>query len=168
MFAAMTIKGWLITGAIAAAVVLANPMAGCLDDDADPDERLAGHFTDLCKIARGHIDKPDRGLQKLGRYLDKHAGAITGAYGELIALIERIEDDRAHDERARRARERITKPTIACQRDWERFARAVEQDPEATERLQRAGQRLSRTLEILFGARVELADLPAAIAGRLR
>ena len=152
-------KGWIVGVVVTGGVVLA--MRGCLSKPEAPDVRLAGRLAAMCEIARGNIATPERGLRKLGGYLGKHLGDITGELGDTIATIEKIADDDKHDERARVARDRIRKPVHSCEDDWNRFGEAVDKDPAATELLVETNERLGRTLQILIGERVNLRDLPA-------
>jgi hypothetical protein len=87
---------------------------------------------------------------------------MLGEFGSTITMIEKIDDDAKHDERARVARDRLSKPLSGCANDWERFWDAVEQDEKAMEVMAHAMERLSRTLDILFGedARRDLRHLP--------
>jgi len=117
----------------------------------DPDERLAGHLRGLCKVAEDGIDDPQTGVRRLMRYYGDHGPAMLEAFGATLVTIERIDDDRAHDARARLARERLQAPLIACAETWEDFGQAVEADPEASATLEHGVARLGRTLEILFG-----------------
>jgi len=160
----MTAKAWFTTALVAGGVVFAVRAAGgCLNKPA-PDQRLAGQLDDLCEIARDHVDRPEPGVRELGRYLGRHAGELLGNFGDTIALIERIPDDDAHDERARIARDRSQRPLRACQLDWIRFAQAVEADPAASALLERAVVRLNRTLEIVLGGnRWTLRGLPGQL-----
>jgi hypothetical protein len=153
-------KGGLIVGAlVAGGVVFA--MRGCLSK-ADPDERLAGRFDKMCAIAKANIETPERGVKKLGAYLGDHLGDVTGEFGETIAMIEKIRDDDKHDNRARVARDRIFDSVAKCADTWVEFFEAVDNDPEASHTMQVAGERLSRTLEILFGGEsLKKLDLPA-------
>lgn len=147
----MTAKGWFVVALVAGGATFAvKTTAGCLNKPA-PDQRLAGRLDDLCGIARDGADKPEAGVRALGKYMGKHAGDLLGDFGDTIALIERVADDDAHDERARMARERIHTPLAACRSDWERFDQAVERDPAAKAIVDKAMIRLNRTLEILFG-----------------
>lgn len=161
----MKARGWLVTVAVVG-VAVTTVRGGCFRSTTKaPDERLAGNFVDLCEIARANVETPERGVKKLGRYLGKHADDMLGAFGATLSQIERIDDDEKHDARARLARERIQAPLRACERDWERFGRAVERDPAANAALQRGVDRLGRTLEIIFSSangdrRLELRDLP--------
>jgi hypothetical protein len=156
----MRARGWLAGALVAGGVVMT--MRGCLSKKAAPDERLAGRLTDLCEIARKHIDTPEAGLRTMGRYLDRHTGDLFGEWGDTLAAIERIPNDDKHDDRARLARDRIRKPVYACQRDWMRFGQAVENDPAAKALLEHFSERLSRTFEII-GSGWTLRDLPAEI-----
>jgi len=143
-------KAWLVAGAIAIGGVVFI-RGGCLNAGSKaPDERFASRLDDLCSIARGNIDTPVRGVQKLGAYMAKHTGDLLGDFGSTLAAIERIPDDAKHDARARLARDRIRKPMIACQADWLRFGNAVENNPEASALMERFSVRLNRTFEIIF------------------
>ncbi len=160
----MTAKAWFAVAFVAGGAMFAvKTTAGCLNKPA-PDQRLAGRLDDLCDIARAGADKPEAGVRALGKYMGKHAGDLLGDFGDTIALIERIADDDAHDERARMARERIHAPLAACEQDWQRFGRAIENDPAAKAMIDKAMLRLNRTLEILFGNRAwTLRDLPSQL-----
>lgn len=157
----MKMKRWVLATLLAGVVVLGfRARGGCLNSE-DPDEKLVDHIDDMCDIARDNIDTPERGVRKLGRFLGKHAGEMTGELVDTIALIEQIRDDDRHDERARLARNRIHGAFGACAADWLRFVEAVDADPAASELVNYAMDRLSRTLEIIFsGTRFELRDLP--------
>lgn len=153
------LRGLLVGGLIAGGVVFA--MRGCLSK-ADPDERLAGRFDKICSIAKANIKTPARGVNKLGAYLGDHLGDVTGEFGETIAMIEKIRDDDKHDNRARQARDRIFDSVASCSDTWVEFFEAVDNDPDAAHTMQVAGERLSRTLEILFGSdSLKKLDLPA-------
>lgn len=157
----MTGKRWFAAALVAGGVVFAvKTTAGCLNKPA-PDQKLAGQFDDLCDIAKGGAEKPVAGVKKLGAYMTKHGGDLLENFGNTLAVIERISDDDAHDERARMARDRIQAPLRACEHDWQRFGQAIDRDPEAAAIMERAMTRLNRTLEILFGGkRVTVDGLP--------
>lgn len=157
----MKARGWLLAIVVVVGVVVVR--GGCLNSSSKaPDERLAANLVDLCEIARSNVDSPEKGVKKLGRYLGKHADDMLGAFGASLAAVERIDDDERHDARARLVRERISAPMRACERDWERFFRAVEGDEAASALLQRGLDRLGRTLEIIFSSEqpLRLRDLP--------
>jgi len=162
----MKLKGWLFTAFVAGGVVY-GIRGGCVNSTA-PDEELADHFEELCEIAGNNIDSPKKGVKKLGGYLARHLDDILGDFGSTIVTIEKISDDAKHDERARIARDRMQKPWIACQRDWEKFWIAVDEDPEASELANRAADRLGRTFEIIFSStNIHLRDLPATFMKKL-
>src|SRR5512142_2105062 len=109
----MKIRTWL------ACVVMvggfgAYEMRGCLSK-APPDEKLAGRFEAMCKIAKDNIETPEKGVRKLGGYLLDHTDDILGELGGTITTIERIKNDDKHDQRARVARDRIRKPLSECE-----------------------------------------------------
>ncbi len=163
----MKLKGWLFSALVAGGVVF-GLRGGCVNNSA-PDEELADHFDELCDIASHNIDTPKKGVTKLGRYMARHLDDMMSDFGATIITIEKIQDDEKHDARAHLARERIQKPWRACQRDWERFWIAVEQDPDAAEIVNRAGERLGRTFEIIFSSKdgVDLKTLPEKILERI-
>lgn len=117
-----------------------------------PDEKLAGHLNGICKIAKSNTTSPVKGVKGLFHYLGNHSASMMKEWGQTLVLIERIDDDEAHDNRARKAGKVIRKPLIKCERDLERFFAAVESNPEASRLLERGAQRLGRTLELISGA----------------
>lgn len=155
----------LVLGALVAGGLVFTVKGGCLTSEPAPDERLAKHFDGMCAIARDNIKTPERGVRKLGRYLDKHARDMFGDFGDMLATIERIKDDDKHDRRAEVARDRIRRPVIACARDWNRFGEAVSGDPKASELLEHFNERLGRTFEIIFSGTsgFELLKLPGQL-----
>jgi hypothetical protein len=164
----MKLTGWL-AGALVAGGVVMTMRSGCLSKSQAPDERFAGRLDDLCAIARKHVDTPEVGVRALGRYFDKHVGDMLGEWGDTIAAIERIPDDKKHDDRARLARDRMRKPALACAADWQAFNRAVERDPKAKALVERFAERLQRTFEIIgsgasvTGPRAVLENLPSEL-----
>ena len=161
----MNAKGWVVTMVVVGGVGLGiRSQAGCANQP-EPDQRFATHLEHICEIGRANIETPRNGVKKLGAYFAKNLGNITGTFGSTIAAIERIPDDAKHDARARLARDRIHGPLIACHGDWTRFADAVMGDPEAAAMVERAGNRLSRTLDILLGKKkvFSLRDAPAQL-----
>lgn len=159
--------GWIL-GALVAAGVGFSIRGGCLNSEPAPDERLAGHFDKMmCGIARDNIETPERGVRKLGHYLDRHVGDMFKDFGEMFATIERIADDSKHDKRAEQARDRLRKTVIKCARDWNRFGEAVGNDPKAVELLERFNERLGRTIEIIFGEgrQLDVLRLPEQMTG---
>lgn len=140
---------------------------------AAPDEQLAAHLGELCKVAARGIDDPQAGVRALMRYHGDHGPAMLEQLGATLVTIERVADDAAHDARARVARDRLAAPLVACAQTWEDFAVAVEGDPEASATLERGMQRLGRTLEILLGSGggsggYSLPRRPRALVERLR
>ena len=117
-----------------------------------PDARLVRRIDALCEIAGDHVDTPRKGVDKLFGYLGRHTERIGGEIGALLVEIEQIDDDAAHDRRAREAARQLHAATARCESTFLRFFTAVERDPEAKARMQRGLDRLGRTLEILFGA----------------
>jgi hypothetical protein len=161
----MKAKGWITMAIVAGGVGFAvKTTAGCLNRPA-PDQKLAGQFEDLCDIARAGAEEPVAGVKALGKYVVLHGGDLTKNLVDTIALIERIPDDEAHDERAFVARDRLM--AAACPEDWMRFDDAIDGSPEAIELLNRAGERLTRTLEIILGPGAKLRDLPQTLMRRV-
>lgn len=164
----MKAKGWFVLALVAGGgVVSVRTMGGCLNQ-ASPDQKLAARLDDLCDIAKDGADKPVAGVRALGRYMGKHTGDLLGDLGATVALIERIPDDDAHDQRARMARDRIQKPLRGCENDWQRFSDSIEANPEARAMVDKAMIRLNRTLEILFGSNAwTLRGLPQQLVDAL-
>ena len=116
-----------------------------------PDERLAAHFEAICDIAEHDADHPSRGVDHLFAYLGANSPDMMRDFGDTLVLIERIDDDEAHDARARIAAERLQAPLIGCAEELQRFGQAIQNDPEAAAKFQRGVERFTRTIEILFG-----------------
>ncbi len=137
-----------LTGAVAVRTVAC---AGGDRPKLEPDQRLAVHAQHLCAIAKAGIAQPRAGVVRMLRYHGDHAPDMAAALAETLVLIERIPDDRAHDARARVARDRLRAPVVACEATWQQFVDAVGADPAAAAILEKATTRLGRTLEIVFG-----------------
>ncbi len=116
-----------------------------------PDQKLAAQYGEICKIAEKGISNPHKGLQTLFGYYGKNGPTMLKNFGELLVMIERIEDDAAHDKRAALASKRMSKVLIKCERTFEAFGLAVEADEKASELLEVKVTRFARTLEILLG-----------------
>jgi hypothetical protein len=144
----MTYRKWLV-GAVVLGVGVTAANRGCLHRKA-PDEKLADHLAQTCRIARDNVDTPKRGVDELGRYLAKHTGEVMGDFGDLLTTIETIRDDREHDERALLASDRLREVTRPCRQTWLDFNDAVMADPDAAASLDRSVGRLARTLQILI------------------
>ena len=132
-----------------------------------PDQRLANHARAMCKIAAAGVEHPDDGVARMFRYYGTQGPAMAHDWAELLVIIERIDDDRAHDDRARLAARRIYAPAAACLDTFQRFADAVEDDPAASARVERGMTRFGRTLEILFGGGGDFLRQPFGGLGRL-
>ena len=89
-----------------AAVAVGYSVRSCGSSEA-PDERIAGRFEDVCGIARRNLSTPERGVDELFAFLGKQTPDLLHDWGELFVSIERIADDKQHDDRARLAHERI-------------------------------------------------------------
>lgn len=144
---------WMLVVVVVAGglVIRGGACGACKSVRTEPDERLAQHLRNLCDVAEDGAIEPRTGVRKLMRYYGDHGPDMLHAFGATLVTIERIADDDAHDVRARVARERIQRPLVECAETWQRFADAVENDPEASATLERGVTRLGRTLEILFG-----------------
>jgi hypothetical protein len=169
----MKIKG-MVAGVLAAGGVVFALQGGCLNQSSsDADQRVAKRMGDICSIARDNVKTPEKGVRKLGAYLDKNIEKMFADYAAMFATIERISDDKKHDDRARLTRDRLRKAD--CPKDIQRFADAVSEDPAASALVQRFGERLGRTLEIINGERqhverqhVELLGVPPQLQTLLR
>ena len=133
---------------------------GCLSKDA-PDEQFAGRLQDLCDIARANVKTPNDGVTALGGYLGDHAGDMYKHIVDTVAMLVQITDEKKHDARADKAKRLWSRTVESCATDWMEFADAVENDPMATERLERFQERLDRTIDYLFSGQ-PLRGLPSA------
>jgi len=127
------------------------------------DARLAHRYQEICDIAAADADEPQAGVAHLFAYLGDNGPAMLHDAGELLVEIERIPDDAAHDARAREASEVMHAPLVACAADLQRFAAAVEADPEASAAVERGAQRVGRTLKLLIGGDQALAGALAPL-----
>lgn len=164
----MKANRWIFTALVAGGALIATRgcVGGCLSGGGgDPDEKLASQFDDLCKIAKGGIKDPVKGVRKLGRYLVAHTGDMMKNFGDTFGMIESIKDDDKHDARARSARGTMLAPLAACEESWNKFADAVEGNSQASEMVNRAGERLERTMNIIFsgGPGFTFRDLPSQL-----
>src|SRR5215510_15693808 len=105
-------RGWLFWLVVAIVVVVVMWLRA--DRVRPPDQRIADHVRALCKIAEHGVDAPVEGVEQMFRYYGKRGPAIARDWAELLVLIERIEDDAAHDDRARRASLAIRMPAARC------------------------------------------------------
>lgn len=164
----MKAKRWMFTVVVAGGALFATRgcIGGCFSSaGAAPDEQLASQFDDLCKIAKGGIKDPVKGVRKLGGYLVRHTGDMMKNFGDTFGMIESITDDEKHDARARSARGTMLAPLAACEETWNRFGDAVEGNAEASAMVNRAAERLERTMNIIFsgGPRFTFRDLPSQL-----
>ena len=165
----MTAQRWMFTALLAGGALVATRgcIGGCFSSGGGaPDDKLASQFDDLCAIAKGGIKDPVKGVRKLGAYLVAHTGDMMKNFGDTFAVIESIKDDEKHDARARSARGTMLAPLAACDETWQRFGEAVEANPEASDMVNRAMERLERTMNIIFsgGPRsYSFAELPSQL-----
>ena len=152
----------LVVAALVAGGIAVVSARSCRSPAA-PDERYAEHLHQLCGIATQHVDKPLPGVRVLGAYLGKHAGHMLKDFADTLAMIERIDNEDKHDDRARKTRDRWVE--ASCPEDWMDFVDAIEQDEKASALLEYRIERISRTLEIILNgqpnplARRSLRDL---------
>jgi len=132
-----------------------------------PEVRLAAHFEDVCDIADRYATRPREGVDRLFAYLGESSPEMMEDFGDLLVAIERIDDDAAHDARAREAARRLQEPLIGCADELGRFGEAISEDPEASARFQRGVERLGTTLSILLGTDGARRLLPPQFTGML-
>ena len=153
------------TGAL---VATRGCVGGCFSSGSGgpPDEKLALQFDNLCKIAKGGVSDPVKGVRTMGAFLVGHTGDMMKNFGDTIGMIESIADDAKHDARARSARGTMLAPLAACQETWQRFGEAVAANPEASAMVDHAMERLERTMNIIFsgGPGYTFRDLPAQLS----
>lgn len=167
----MKAKRWMFTALVAGGALFAarGCVGGCRSGGGGaPDDKLASQFDDLCKIAKSGAKDPVKGVKKLGGYLVAHTGDMMKNFGDTFGLIESIQDDEKHDARARSARGTMIAPLAACHETWQKFGDAIEGNEEAFGMVNRAMERLERTMNIIFAggptfANVRFRDLPSEL-----
>ncbi len=128
--------------------------------DNSPEQRIANNLGGVCGIARANVETPSRGVDRLFAHLGAHTADTLRDLGALVVEVQRIDDQKRSDERARRANRVMRAPLERCSADLDRFFAAVNADHEAADKMQRGAERLERTLNLLFGANLsELAPL---------
>jgi hypothetical protein len=115
----------------------------------EPEGRLAAHLDALSKIMKGHLGSPEKGVTRLFDYNQAHVSEMLGLWGELIATLDRIEDDRAREKRGKRIVATLRPALDRFAAAAEPFFERVQRDPAARRTLE---QRLARLkpLEELF------------------
>lgn len=146
---------WLVVVAIAGGT--AYTAKGCLNRPA-PDQKLAGQLEEMCEIARKGTADPVNGVKKYFGYLLDHAGDIMKNGADMVALIERIQDEEAHTERAIMARDRLN--AVACHEDWQRFHDAIRANDDAMAIFEHTNARVQRTIRTIFLPYRDVFDLP--------
>lgn len=153
-------------------VLLAMATRGCLGCGGSrraPDAVLGGRLEELCKLADRGIDDPVKGVRSIGAFLVAHTGDMLKNFGDTIAVIEQVANGEAHDERAHVARDRLLGPLVACEDTWAQFAVAVARDEDAAALVERASERLNRTLAIILSGSSfrSLRELPSQLTRAL-
>lgn len=119
--------------------------------ETPPDERLGAEFGQFCDVAFDYVHEPVAGADRVLEVLHKRGPAMLKWLGETLAVLDRYHDERAHRERAIIARERIWGRLFDCREELREFTDAIEADPIARKRLERGGDRLIRSFEIILG-----------------
>lgn len=169
----MKLRSWwsntLVIASVFLVVFVVRGCVGCVTGGGKaPDEKLAGQFRDLCSIAKSGAKEPVAGVKKWGRYMLAHTGDMMKNFADTFAEIEMIADDEEHDKRAYVARDRIWEPVVDCVEAWDKFAEAIMNNDEAEDMLDRAMERLDRSLDIVLGEgqNVTFKDLPRELVRR--
>jgi hypothetical protein len=116
-----------------------------------PEQQVGKRLGGICAVAKRNIKQPERGVDELFAFFGNNSPQLMHEFTDMLVAIERIDDDRKHDERARRARTDMWAPLAACSSDLNKFAEAIENNEKAIEKYSRGVERFARTLEILFG-----------------
>jgi hypothetical protein len=142
-------KKWMV---LLGVVAVLGGLRACLHQA--PDERIGEFSEAICAVAKRGKKAPLDGVNRLFALMARRGPDLLHDWGELLVEIEKIDDSRKHDDRARLAHDRIMAPLGACMDDLDEFLTAVEQDHEASERLENGVERLLGTLEIIFDGRL--------------
>jgi hypothetical protein len=132
----------LVAGSIAAVC----GVRGCGDE---PEDKLAVHLDQLTKIMKGGLGSPNQGVTRLFDYNQANISEMLGLWGEIIATLDRIEDDRTRERRGRRIVQVLRPALDRFGAAAEPFFERVQRDPEAKRTLEKRLARL-KPLEELF------------------
>ena len=132
--------------AVVGAALAYYAVRGCGNE---PEDRLAAHLDALTKIMKGHLGSPAKGVTRLFDYNQAHVSEMLGLWGEIIATLDRIEDDRAREKRGRRIVATLRPALDRFAAAAEPFFEKVQRDPEARRTLEKRLARL-KPLEDLF------------------
>ncbi len=136
----------LVLGLVCGGSLVYLAVRGCGNE---PEGRLAAHLDKLTAIMKGNLGSPQKGVTRLFDYNQAHVSEMLGLWGEIIATLDRIEDDRAREKRGKRIVETLRPALDRFAAAAEPFFERVQRDPEARRTLE---QRLARLkpLEDLF------------------
>ena len=113
-----------------------------------------GHIKAADKIMRKNMDNPEKGVDKLIKYFEKHGPDAAKVFVELGIELSRIEGEGDLEDRLERIRNRLKIPLKNIEGTAEKFGDKVEEDQDALKRLEEYGERweaLNEAFEELNG-----------------
>ncbi len=122
---------------------------------SSPEKELMGHIKAADKIMRKNMDDPEKGVDKLIEYFEKHGPDAAKVFVELGIELSRIEGEGDLENRLERIRNRLKIPLKNIEGTAEKFGDKVEEDQDAMKRLEEYGERweaLNEAFEELNGA----------------
>ena len=141
----MRVRRW----GIASLVVGASVLALCRVGGSRPEKKLAAHVDELTQIMKRNLATPEAGVTELFDHNREHVSAMLALWGEIIAALDRIEDDRARERRGRQIVAGLRPALDRFGQAAERFFDRVDRDPRARAALEKRLARL-KPLEDLF------------------
>jgi len=116
-----------------------------------PEAKLATHLDQLSRLMEKHVRSPRGAVTRFFDYNQEHLSEMLGLWGDILATLDRIENDKSREARGRRLVATLRPSLQRFGETSQRFFEAVQRDPEARQELERRLARL-RPLEDLFQA----------------
>jgi DNA repair ATPase RecN len=134
---------------VGALFVAAGAVAVCQLGGGEPEDKLAANLDKLSRIMLDNVRTPKKGVTRVFDYNRDHIAEMLARWGEIIADLDRIENDKQREKRGRHI-VKVLRPALErAGQAAERFFEAVSRDPEAQRELERRLARL-KPLEELF------------------
>ncbi len=108
---------------------------------SSPEKELIGHIKAADKIMRENMNDPEKGVDELIKYFEKHGPDAAKAFVELGIELSRIEGDGDLEDRLERIRNRLKTPWKNIDGTAEKFGKKVEEDEDLMERIEEYGER---------------------------
>ena len=105
------------------------------------EKELVGHIKAVDKIMKKNMDDPEKGVDKLIKYFEKHGPDAAKTFVELGIELSQIEGDGDREDRIEKIRDLMKTPMKNIEGTIEKFGEKVQEDEDALERMEDYGQR---------------------------